>query len=117
MSILASAADSFSALKLAGALLNRCGDGGAHFVQQFADDRLLVFAERFHLLAPGGNAPAAAEVTHARGLERLLVRRGIDLAQRFGAQLFERVGHERNVNVQDKTFNKVRVDRAFRRSM
>src|SRR5213592_1005129 len=69
------------------------GHGVANFVEQLADDWLLFLRERFHLLAPRGNAAAAPEIFHARGFERLLVSRGFDLAQRFVAQLFEWVSH------------------------
>src|SRR6266487_6045868 len=69
------------------------GDGVANFIEQFSNDRLFVFAERSHLLAARGDAAAFAEVLDARGLERLLVRRGLDLAHGVVAQLFERVSH------------------------
>ena len=55
--------------------------------------------ERFHLLAPRGNAAAASEIFHSRGLERLLVSRGFDFAQRFVAELFEWMGHSRKVKL------------------
>ena len=78
MSMLASAADFARGAQFFRGFFDRRGDGGARFVQQFADDRTLFFRERLHLLAPGGNAAAASEITDARGLERLLVRRGGD---------------------------------------
>src|SRR5207249_12182725 len=61
----------------------------------FADDRLLLLCQHFHLLAPRGNAAALSEIFYAYGLERLLVRRGTDSAQRFIAELFVRVRHGR----------------------
>ncbi len=71
-----------------------CGrDRIARFVQQLADERTLLLAERFHLLAPSRDAAAAAEITDAHRVERLLVRRRGDLAQRGVAEFFERVGH------------------------
>ncbi len=69
------------------------GDGVARFVQQLADERTLLLAERFHLLAPNGDAAAAAEIADAQRFERLLVRRRGDLAQRGVAEFFERMGH------------------------
>ena len=55
------------------------GDGGARFVEQFADDRLLFLAQRLHLLAPRGDAAAAAEILDAQRFQRGIVgaRRGL----------------------------------------
>ena len=78
--MLASAPVSFAARKFLRAFCDRGGDGGARFVQQFADDRPLFLAERLHLFAPGGDAAAASEITDAHGFERLLVGRGGDFA-------------------------------------
>ena len=57
-SILASASDSFCARICCSALVDRYGHGVANFVEQFADDRAFLFGERFHSLAPIGDAPA-----------------------------------------------------------
>ena len=74
-------------------LLERGGHGGPDLVEQLADDRPLFFRERFHLLAPGGNAAAASEVADPRGVQRLFVRRSADLGEGRVAQFFERVRH------------------------
>src|SRR5438552_4367848 len=79
--------------KLLRAQVDRGSDRTADFVEQFADDWLFFTGERFHLLAPGRNAAAAAEIFHPCGFEGLLVARGFDLAQRVVSQLFEWV-HE-----------------------
>ena len=77
------------------ALVKRCGNGVARLVEQFTDDRAFLFAERFHPLAPLGDAPALAEIFYADAFERFLVSRSFNLAQRVIAQLFKRVNHSR----------------------
>ena len=74
-------------------MLNRRRDGGARFIEKFADDRALFLAERFHPIRPGGDAAGTAEVADTRGFERLLVGRCGDLGQRGIAQLFQLVRH------------------------
>ena len=69
------------------------GNGVPRLVEQLADDRALLFAERFHPLAPFGDAAALAETFYPDAFERFLVARSFNLAQRVVAQLFERV-HE-----------------------
>ncbi len=109
----------FLGTKICRARFERHGNGVANFIEQFSNDRLFVFAERSHLLAARGDAAAFAEVLDARGLERLLVRRGLDLAQGVVAQLFERVSHsnvealKRNTNVTLKRFNASMVPRKY----
>ena len=71
--------------------VDSCGDSVPHLVEQFADDRLLFLGERFHLLAPGRNGAAAAEIFQPGSFERPLVARGFDLAQGVVAQLFQRM--------------------------
>ena len=44
------------------ALVDRCGNGVARFVEQLTDDRAFLFGERFHPLAPFGDAAAFAEI-------------------------------------------------------
>src|SRR6202022_2739844 len=61
----------FLPAKLFGAFFNCSGDGFANFVEQFPDDRTLCRAERFHLLAPRGDAAVAAKKTHPGLFERL----------------------------------------------
>ena len=51
------------------------------------------------MLAPGGDAAAAPEIFHARGFERVLVNRGLDVTQGALTQLFERVSHGESYNV------------------
>ncbi|HAK07117.1 MAG TPA: hypothetical protein DCO65_07650 [Spartobacteria bacterium] len=63
------------------ALVNRSSDGVANFVQQSADDRPLFRVERFHSIAPRGNAAVASEIAHAHGLERLRIGRRFNFAQ------------------------------------
>ena len=75
------------------ALVERSRNGVARLVEQLTDDRAFLFAERFHLLAPFGDAAAFAEIFYADAFERFLVARSFNLAQRVIAQLFERV-HE-----------------------
>src|ERR1700675_1303859 len=79
----------FLRAKFLRARFKRSGDSGANFIKQFPNDRLFFFAQRFHLLAPRGNAAATAEIADTHSLERLLGGRGIDFAQRAVAQLFE----------------------------
>ena len=83
----------FLRAKVCRARFERGGHGVADFIEQFSDDRLFFFAERFHLLAPGRDAAAASEIFYARRLERLLVGRCFDFAQGFVAQLFEWMAH------------------------
>ncbi len=73
--------------------LERGCNGGAHLVEQLADDRPLFFRERLHLFAPGRDAAAAPEIADARRIKRLFVRRARDLGERGGAQFFQRVVH------------------------
>ena len=73
------------------ALVKRCGNGVARLVEQFTDDRAFLFAERFHPLAPFGDAAALAEIFYPDAFERFLVARSFNLAQRVIAQLFQRV--------------------------
>ena len=77
----ASSLASFAGAKTLGTFADRRGDGVTRFVQELADDRPLLLAERFHPLGPGRNAAGAAEVADAGGLERLLVGRGGDFRQ------------------------------------
>ena len=91
----ASSLASFAARRRSALCCDRRGDGGARFVQKLADNRALFLAERFHPIGPGGNAAGAAEVTDARGFERLLVGRRGDFSQRGVAQLFQLVRHGR----------------------
>ena len=93
MSMFASSLALFRGAKALGAFLDRGGDGGARFVEKFADNRALFLAERFHPIGPGGDAAGATEVTDAGGLERLLVGRRGDFTQRGVAQLFQLVRH------------------------
>ena len=67
--------------------------GVTNFVEQSADDRPLFRVERFHSIAPRGNAPVASEIAYAHGLERLRIAGGVDLAQGRFAKLFEWVAH------------------------
>src|SRR4030095_9969175 len=76
--------DSFSAL------VERCGNGVARLVEEFTDDRAFVFAQRFHPLAPFGDAAAFAEIFYTDGFERSLVARSFNLTQRVVAQWVER---------------------------
>src|ERR1700736_4499022 len=48
-----------------GALFECRRDRAAPLVQKFADDRLLVLAERLHLFAPQGDAAVPAKITNA----------------------------------------------------
>ena len=73
------------------ALVKRCGNSIARLVEQLTDDRAFLFAERFHPLAPFGDAAAFAEIFYTDAFERFLVARSFNLAQRVIAQLFERV--------------------------
>ena len=75
------------------ALIKRGRNGVARLVEQLTDDRAFLFAERFHPLAPFGDAAAFAEIFYPDDFERFLVARSFNLAQRIIAQLFERV-HE-----------------------
>src|SRR5262249_1146207 len=61
----------------------------ARLVKQLTDDGAFLFAERFHPLAPFGDAAAFAEIFYADDFERFLVARSLNLAQRVIAQLFE----------------------------
>jgi hypothetical protein len=89
-SILPSASDSFWERKFAARDSSAAVTALRTSLSNFPNDRLFIFAERFHPLAPSGDAAAFAEKLYARGLERLFVRRRTDLAQRVVAQLFER---------------------------
>src|ERR1700693_1159819 len=71
----------FLRAKFLRAVFDRRSHGVADFVEQLSNDRLFVFAERFHLLAPRGNASAAAEIFYPGGFERLRVARISNLAQ------------------------------------
>ena len=73
------------------ALVKRCGNGVARLVEQLTDDRAFLFAERFHPLAPFGDAAAFSEIFYPDAFERFLVARSFNLAQRVIAQLFQRV--------------------------
>src|SRR5262245_26920589 len=73
------------------ALVKRCAHGVARLVEQFTDNRALLFAERFHPLAPFGDAAAFSEIFYTDSFERSLVWRCVNLAKRLIAQLFERV--------------------------
>src|SRR6516162_3572943 len=70
------------------ALIKRRGNGIARLVEQLTDDRAFLFAERFHPLAPFGDAAAFTEIFYADAFKRLLVACGFNLAQRVIAQLF-----------------------------
>ena len=59
----------FLRAKLFRARIDCRGNSGADFIEQLADNRFLLFRERFHLLAPRGNAAAAPEIFYARGFE------------------------------------------------
>ena len=80
--------------KLLARAFDRRGDGGANFVEQLADDRLFLFGERFHLLAPGRNAAAAPRYFTRAASSACSSAGGFDLAQRVVAQLFQRMSHE-----------------------
>ena len=67
-----------------------CGNGVARLVEQLADDRAFLFAERFHPLAPFGDAAAFAEIFYADAFERFLVARSFNLAQRVGRAVVQR---------------------------
>ena len=67
----------------------------ADFVEQFPNDWLFVFAQRFHLLAPRRYAAAFSEIFYARRLKRLFVKRGFDFAQGIITELFEWSGMKR----------------------
>src|SRR5262245_13462348 len=73
------------------ALVKRCTNGIARLVEQLTDDWAFLFAERFHPLAPFGDAAAFAEISYTNAFERSLVAGSFNLAQRVIAQLFERV--------------------------
>ena len=73
------------------ALVKRCGNGVARLVEQLTDDRAFLFAERFHPLAPFGDAAAFSEIFYPDAFKRFLVARSFNLAQRVIAQLFQRV--------------------------
>jgi hypothetical protein len=77
------------------ALVKRCGNAIARLVEQFTDDRAFFFAERFHPLAPFGDAAAFSEIFYPDAFKRFLVVRSFNLAQRIITQLFERVSHSR----------------------
>src|SRR5262249_21902516 len=75
-------------------LLLKCDRYGvARLVEQLTDDRAFFFAERFHPLAPLGDAAAFAEIFYTDDFERILIARSFNLAERVIAQLFKRV-HE-----------------------
>jgi hypothetical protein len=80
--------------KALGGLLDCGRDGAARFVQEFADNRALFLAERFHPIGPRRDAAGAAKVANAGRVERLLVGRGGDFSQRRVAELFQLVRHE-----------------------
>src|SRR5215472_9153716 len=73
------------------ALVKRRTDRIARFVEQLPDHRALLFAERFHPLAPFGNAAAFAEIFYTYAFNRFLIDRSFNLTQRVIAHLFERV--------------------------
>src|SRR5437762_11263234 len=73
------------------ALVKGCGNGVAGLVEQLTDDRAFLFAERFHPLAPFGDAAAFSEIFYPDAFERFLVARSCNLAQCVIAQLFQRV--------------------------
>jgi hypothetical protein len=59
-----------------------CGrDRDPDLIQQFADGRFFLFRQRFHLVAPFGNAAAASEEFHPHGFEDPLVWGRGDLCQ------------------------------------
>src|SRR4029453_14242246 len=69
-----------------------CGsDSVANFIEQFANYWFFVFAECFHPLAPRGNAAVAPKITHAHSVQRRLLARITNFAQRFVSELFERM--------------------------
>src|SRR5215471_10642245 len=72
-------------------LLKRCSNGVARLIKQLTDARAFIFAERFHPLAPFGDAAGFAEILYTDTFERFRVARGFNLAERVLAQLFERV--------------------------
>src|SRR5438094_6304603 len=55
----------FSRTKTCRVRFERRGDGIANFIEQFSNDRLFIFAERSHPLAPSGNAAASAQILYA----------------------------------------------------
>src|SRR5947207_12931729 len=69
----------FLRLKLSRARFDRRRNSGADFVEQLADDRLLLLRERFHLLAPRRNASSAPQIAHANVAEGFLVVRAAEL--------------------------------------
>src|SRR6516162_2457803 len=73
------------------ALVKRRSNCVARLVKQLTDDRAFLFAERFHPLAPFGDAAGFAEILYTDTFERFLVARGFNLAQCVIAQLFERM--------------------------
>ena len=81
--------DSFCARKFAVRASTAAATSVAHFIEQFPNDWLFVFAQRFHLLAPRRYAAAFTEVFYARRLKRLFVRCGFDFAQCIITELFE----------------------------
>src|SRR4030095_12957144 len=83
----------FFSTDLFSALVKRCGNGVTRLVEQLADDGAFLFAERFHPLAPFGDAAAFPEIFYPDAFERFLVARSFNLAQRVIAQLFKRVRH------------------------
>src|SRR4029450_7744599 len=68
-----------------------CSNSMARVVKQFTEAGPFLLAERFHPLAPFGDAAAFAEILYTDAFERFLVARSCNLAQRVTAQLFERV--------------------------
>ena len=67
--------------KIFGACVNCGRDRDPNLIQQFANGRFFLFRQRFHFVAPHGNAAAASEEFHPHGFEEPLVWGGADLCQ------------------------------------
>src|SRR5437762_13631984 len=56
-------------------LVKRCSNGLAGLIEQLTDDRAFLFAERFHPLAPFGDAAAFSEICYRHAFEPVRVAR------------------------------------------
>ena len=79
--------------KIFGAGFNCGRDRDPNLIQQFTNDRFFFFWQRFHFVAPFGNAAAAPEKFHPHAFEDALVRGRRNLCQGVVAQLVERMCH------------------------